>query len=191
MIDAGSSDAVGSDGGSDSETGEESDEADSDDVTEDAGRTDKKDGVPPPPGESSSGPRGSRRRRRFAPAAEVVGVLRRRGVDIVATIAEHEADDDAAGGPSGSGSTRDRTDKNGALAIPMDRRFPRVRLLTRRARELRGQRLVVRVTRWSAYSRHPEARVVKALGPAGDLAAETAAVLAECTPFETSFRPAR
>ena len=169
MIDAGSSDAVGSDGGSDSETGEESDEADSDDVTEDAGEeSDKKDGVSRPPADSIPGPRGSRRaRRRLAPAAEVVGILRRRGVDIVATIAEHDDDDDGSGR---SGKQNDKMDKNGALAIPMDRRFPRVRLLTRRARELRGQRLIVRVTRWSAYSKHPEARVVKALGPAGDLA---------------------
>ena len=174
--------AVGNEG-SDSETGEEESDEGSDDGADDGG-------VPQPPRESSSGPRGSRRRRRLAPAAEVVGVLRRRGVDIVATIAEHDADDDAVGGQSGSGSSRDRTDKNGALAIPMDRRFPRVRLLTRRARELRGQRLVVRVTRWSAYSRHPEARVIKALGPAGDLAAETAAILAECNVAATNvFSP--
>ena len=190
MIDTGSSDAVGSDGASDSETGEESDEADSDDVTEDAGEeSDKKDGVSRPPADSIPGPRGSsRRRRRLAPAAEVVGVLRRRGVDIVATIAEHDDDDDDGSGRSGK--QNDKMDKNGALAIPMDRRFPRVRLLTRRARELRGQRLITRVTRWSAYSKHPEARVVKALGPAGDLAAETAAVLAECdVPLTNVFSP--
>ena len=192
MIDAGSSDAVGSDGGSDSETGEESDEADSDDVTEDAGEeSDKKDGVSRPPADSIPGPRGSSRRarRRLAPAAEVVGILRRRGVDIVATIAEHDDDDDDGSGRL-SGKQNDKIDKNGALAIPMDRRFPRVRLLTRRARELRGQRLITRVTRWSAYSRHPEARVVKSLGPAGDLPAETAAILAECdVPLTNVFSP--
>ena len=175
VVDAGA--RVGSEG-SDSETGEESDEADK---ALPAEKNSHSGGVPRPPGESNSGPRVSRLRRRLAPAAEVVGILRRRGVDIVATIADDDADDDA-GGTSGSSrrENNSKTDKNGALAIPMDRRFPRVRLLTRRAGELRGQRLVVRVTRWSAYSRHPEARVVKSLGPAGDLRAETAAILAEC-----------
>jgi exosome complex exonuclease DIS3/RRP44 len=48
----------------------------------------------------------------------------------------------------------------------MDRRAPKVRLLTRRAHHLIGQRLVIRVDRWRAGSRYPEAHVVRALGPA-------------------------
>jgi exoribonuclease R len=71
----------------------------------------------------------------------------------------------------------------------MDRRFPRCRLLTRRADALAGQRLVIRITRWPAHSKHPEARVVRALGKCGDLNAEVNALLAEHDIETNAFSP--
>lgn len=41
-----------------------------------------------------------------------------------------------------------RRASNSVLAVPMDRRAPKLRLLTRRAKDLLGQRLLVRVDRW-------------------------------------------
>ena len=63
------------------------------------------------------------------------------------------------------------------------------RLLTRRADALAGQRLVVRITRWPAHSKHPEARVVRALGKCGDLNAEVNALLAEHDIETNAFSP--
>ena len=61
-----------------------------------------------------------RTKKRLVPTAEVVGVLRRRGADIVATIAEDEA-------PEGTRTRSKKARSNGVLVIPMDRRFPRCR----------------------------------------------------------------
>jgi exoribonuclease R len=123
-----------------------------------------------------------RTKRRLVPTAEVVGVLRRRGADIVATIAEDKA-------PEGARTRPNNARSNSVLVIPMDRRFPRCRLLTRRADALGGQRLVVRITRWPAHSKHPEARVVRALGKCGDLTAEVNALLAEHDIETNAFSP--
>jgi len=45
----------------------------------------------------------------------------------------------------------------------------------------------VRVERWPRHSRHPEARVLRVLGPAGDAATETAAVLLEHDILDAPF----
>jgi exoribonuclease R len=150
-------------GNSDSDSDSEEDDTNGDE--EKAGADDKK-----------------RTKRRLVPTAEVVGVLRRRGADIVATIAEDKA-------PEGARTRPNNARSNSVLVIPMDRRFPRCRLLTRRADALGGQRLVVRITRWPAHSKHPEARVVRALGKCGDLTAEVNALLAEHDIETNAFSP--
>ena len=81
------------------------------------------------------------------------------------------------------------------LAIP-SRTAPRATRLStahnrRGARaEYAGQRLLVRVDGWRATSRHPDARVLRVLGHAGDADAETAALLARFDIPDAPFTPA-
>jgi len=121
--------------------------------------------------------------RRLVPTGEVVGVLRARGADHVAIISEADATE-LSSNPTRSASF------GSVLAIPSDRRAPKLRLRTRRAREYVGQRLLVRVDGWRATSRHPDARVLRVLGPAGDADAETAALLARFDIPDAPFTPA-
>ena len=123
-----------------------------------------------------------RRLRSLVPTGEVVGILRARGADHVAIISEADASD-LSSNPTRSASF------GSVLAIPSDRRAPKLRLRTRRARELLGQRLLVRVDGWRATSRHPDARVLRVLGPAGDADAETAALLARFEIPDAPFTP--
>ena len=125
----------------------------------------------------------STKKRRLVPTGEVVGILRARGADHVAIISEADASD-LSSDPTRSAS------HGSVLAIPSDRRAPKLRLRTRRARELLGQRLLVRVDGWRATSRHPDARVLRVLGPAGDADAETAALLARFEIPDAPFTPA-
>ena len=117
------------------------------------------------------------------PTGEVVGVLRARGADHVAIISEADATE-LSSNPTRSASF------GSVLAIPSDRRAPKLRLRTRRAREYVGQRLLVRVDGWRATSRHPDARVLRVLGHAGDADAETAALLARFDIPDAPFTPA-
>ena len=121
------------------------------------------------------------------PTGEVVAILRPRAADLVATISAEDAEElDRNASSAGTSSSRAAA-RNSVLAIPADRRAPKVRLLTRRAAELVRQRLLVRVERWPRESRHPEARVLRALGPAGDAATETAALLLEHEILDAPF----
>ena len=128
-------------------------------------------------------PRRAPPERRLVPTGEVVGVLRARGADHVAIISEADATE-LSSNPTRSASF------GSVLAIPSDRRAPKLRLRTRRAREYVGQRLLVRVDGWRATSRHPDARVLRVLGFAGDADAETAALLARFDIPDAPFTPA-
>ena len=55
------------------------------------------------------------------------------------------------------------------ICIPIDRRLPRLRLRTRRADSLVGQRFVVCVDSWPAGSQFPGAHLQRLLGPMNDL----------------------
>jgi len=118
------------------------------------------------------------------PTGEVVAILRPRGADFVATVSSEDAEEIERGGLTSSSRAAAR---NSVLAVPADRRLPKVRLLTRHATELIRKRLLVRVERWPRHSRHPEARVTRVLGPAGDAATETAAVLLEHDILDAPF----
>jgi len=65
------------------------------------------------------------------------------------------------------------------LFCPMDRRIPRIRLRTRQAAELAGQRLLVAIDGWARTSGNPHGHLVRQLGPVGDRATETEAILLE------------
>lgn len=66
-----------------------------------------------------------------------------------------------------------------ALFVPVERRFPKIRIHTRQAATLSDQRLVVAVDGWDADSPFPEGHYVRTLGAIGDLATETEVLIHE------------
>ncbi|XP_053563904.1 exosome complex exonuclease RRP44 [Bombina bombina] len=65
------------------------------------------------------------------------------------------------------------------LFTPADRRIPRIRIETRQAATLEGQRIIVAIDGWPKYSRYPNGHFVKNLGAAGDKETETEVLLLE------------
>ena len=76
------------------------------------------------------------------------------------------------------------------LFIPSDRRVPRVRVRTRQGPALAGMRVIVAIDEWDSHSHFPSGHYVRTLGPAGDVDAETAALIheydIETSPFSDS-----
>jgi len=105
----------------------------------------------------------------FACAGSVVGIIERKVRDVVACL-DAEDEEDIARDP--------RAKRSSALCVPMDAKIVKVKILTRRARELVGARFVVRIDGWQTHQRYPAGRLVKILGPAGDVDVEMAALLA-------------
>ncbi|XP_072256312.1 exosome complex exonuclease RRP44 [Pyxicephalus adspersus] len=65
------------------------------------------------------------------------------------------------------------------LFTPADRRIPRIRIETRQASTLDGQRIIVAIDGWPRNSRYPNGHYVKNLGTAGDKETETEVLLLE------------
>lgn len=65
------------------------------------------------------------------------------------------------------------------LAVPMDRRIPKIRFATSNKAHLAGKRIVVRMHSWPADSRWPEGHFVRVIGDANTLETETAVILIE------------
>ncbi|CAM4488728.1 unnamed protein product [Leuciscus chuanchicus] len=65
------------------------------------------------------------------------------------------------------------------LFTPADRRIPRIRIETRQAATLVGQRIMVAIDGWPKNSRYPNGHFVKNLGTAGDKETETEVLLLE------------
>ncbi|XP_065110917.1 exosome complex exonuclease RRP44 [Paramisgurnus dabryanus] len=65
------------------------------------------------------------------------------------------------------------------LFTPADRRIPRIRIETRQAATLVGQRIMVAIDGWPKNSRYPNGHFVKSLGTAGDKETETEVLLLE------------
>ena len=72
------------------------------------------------------------------------------------------------------------------FALPLSRLLPRIRLRTRQAPALVGQKILVTIDRWDAHSRYPEGHLVRALGKAEDKETEQESLLLE---FEVPYRP--
>ncbi|KAI9566793.1 hypothetical protein HD554DRAFT_2024795 [Boletus coccyginus] len=72
------------------------------------------------------------------------------------------------------------------FALPLSRLLPRIRLRTRQAPALLGQKILVTIDRWDAHSRYPEGHLVRALGKAEDKETEQESLLLE---FEVPYRP--
>ncbi|KAI4871464.1 hypothetical protein NFI96_015951 [Prochilodus magdalenae] len=65
------------------------------------------------------------------------------------------------------------------LFTPADRRIPRIRIETRQASSLVGQRIIVAIDGWPRNSRYPNGHFVRNLGGAGDKDTETEVLLLE------------
>ena len=72
------------------------------------------------------------------------------------------------------------------FATPLDRKIPKIRLRTRQARQLAGQKFLVSIDRWDATSRYPDGHFVRALGQVEDKAAEIESLLLE---WDVPYRP--
>lgn len=99
----------------------------------------------------------------------VVGVVRRRIVDVVACL-DSVDEEDIVRNPHAK--------RNGALCVPMDGKIVKIKLLTRRASDLIGARFVVRVDEWRTNQRYPNGHLIKILGAVGAVDGEMAALLA-------------
>ncbi|KAK9849652.1 hypothetical protein WJX84_007532, partial [Apatococcus fuscideae] len=75
------------------------------------------------------------------------------------------------------------------LFCPVERRFPLIRLVTRQAETLSGQRIVVVVDGWEADSLHPVGHYVRKLGTIGDKDTETEVLLIENDINTSPFTP--
>ena len=72
------------------------------------------------------------------------------------------------------------------FATPVSRLLPRIRLRTRQAPNLIGQKILVTIDRWDATSRYPEGHFVRALGRVESKEAEQESLLLE---FDVPYRP--
>ncbi|KAF7980217.1 hypothetical protein HWV62_39325 [Athelia sp. TMB] len=72
------------------------------------------------------------------------------------------------------------------FATPVSRLLPRIRMRTRQAPTLVGQKILVTIDKWEITSRYPEGHFVRALGKAESKEAEQESLLLE---FEVPYRP--
>ncbi|KAH9911776.1 RNB-domain-containing protein [Epithele typhae] len=72
------------------------------------------------------------------------------------------------------------------FATPVSRLLPRIRLRTRQAPALIGQKILVTIDRWERTSRYPEGHFVRALGKVQSKEAEQESLLLE---FDVPYRP--
>ncbi|KAI9710981.1 MAG: exosome catalytic subunit dis3 [Bogoriella megaspora] len=110
------------------------------------------------------------------PTARVVGVIRRNWRQYVGHI-----DRDSVRAPA-KGSRTQQT----VFLIPMDKRIPKIRIRTRQATELLGQRVLVTIDSWDRDSRYPVGHFVRSLGELETKGAETEALLLE---YDVQYRP--
>lgn len=70
--------------------------------------------------------------------------------------------------------------------IPMDKRVPKIRIRTRQAGELLGQRVLATIDSWDRDSRYPMGHFVRSLGELESKGAETEALLLE---WDVQYKP--
>ena len=76
----------------------------------------------------------------------VVGVLERRWGSFIASLPREEA------------GTMEKAAGRRVLAVPYDRRIPKIRILTAQAGKLQGCRVLVRMDAWPVGSQYPQVR---------------------------------
>lgn len=113
---------------------------------------------------------------RLQPTAKVVGVSRRSWRYYVGQIAPTSVSKDHDTGNSAKS----------CFVILMDKVLPKIRIRTRKAKELLGQRIVVAVDSWPSTSKYPQGHFVRCLGEIESAEAETEALLLE---HDVEYRP--
>ncbi|KAI9478991.1 exosome catalytic subunit dis3 [Coemansia sp. RSA 989] len=103
------------------------------------------------------------------PTARVVGIIRRNWRSYCAFLDPNYV-------PKGA---RASNAPSLVSVLAMDRRIPKIKIRTRQADTLAGQRFLVAIDRWPKESRYPQGHFVRALGSAGDKATETEVLLLE------------
>ncbi|EER28095.1 exosome complex exonuclease RRP44, putative [Coccidioides posadasii C735 delta SOWgp] len=110
------------------------------------------------------------------PTARVVGVIKRNWRQYVGNI---------DGGSFSSEASSGRR-QQAVFVIPMDKRVPKIKIRTRQASELLGQRILITIDAWDRDSRYPTGHFVRSLGELETKGAETEALLLE---YDVQYRP--
>ncbi|XP_028257661.1 DIS3-like exonuclease 1 [Parambassis ranga] len=101
------------------------------------------------------------------PTGRVVGILQRNWRDYVVTF------------PTRDGTQSQTRNSQRILAVPWDRRIPKIRISTQQADTLQDHRVVVRIDSWESTSLYPNGHSVRVLGRAGELETEVQTILIE------------
>lgn len=96
------------------------------------------------------------------PTAKIVGIIKRRWRRYCGVLQPSPLED----------STRH-------IFVPAERRIPKIRIVTRQAKSLRGLRIVVAIDSWPRTSRYPLGHFVSSLGAVGDKETENEVLLLE------------
>ncbi|PWN27938.1 putative DIS3 3`-5` exoribonuclease required for 3` end formation of 5.8S rRNA [Jaminaea rosea] len=107
------------------------------------------------------------------PTGKVVSIIRRNWRSYVAHVDASSVHSSALGAQS-------------LFATPVDRKVPRIRIRTRQASELIGQKILVALDDWRPTSRYPDGHFVRALGATESQAAEQESLLLE---HDVPYRP--
>ncbi|KAM5431449.1 exosome catalytic subunit dis3 [Microsporum ferrugineum] len=110
------------------------------------------------------------------PTAKVVGIIKRNWRQYVGHI------DGSSSSQASSAGRRQQA----VFVIPMDKRVPKIRIRTRQANELMGQRILITIDAWDRDSRYPMGHFVRSLGEVETKGAETEALLLE---YDVQYRP--
>ncbi|KAJ5297628.1 hypothetical protein PENANT_c005G03038 [Penicillium antarcticum] len=110
------------------------------------------------------------------PTAKVVGVIKRSWRQYVGHVDS---------GSTGSQAASGRRQQN-VFLLPMDKRIPKIRVRTRQAADLLGQRILVTIDAWDRDSRYPTGHFIRSLGELETKGAETEALLLE---YDVQYKP--
>ncbi|RAL01010.1 exosome catalytic subunit DIS3 [Aspergillus ibericus CBS 121593] len=110
------------------------------------------------------------------PTAKVVGVMKRNWRQYVGHVDS---------GSTGVQASAGRRQQN-VFVLPMDKRVPKIRVRTRQAGDLLGQRILVTIDAWDRDSRYPTGHFIRSLGELETKGAETEALLLE---YDVQYKP--
>ncbi|KAL1964668.1 hypothetical protein VTN77DRAFT_6694 [Rasamsonia byssochlamydoides] len=110
------------------------------------------------------------------PTARVVGIVKRNWRQYVGHV------DPSSTSSLAKSGRRQQT----VFVLPMDKRIPKIRIRTRQAAELLGQRILVTIDSWDRDSRYPTGHFVRSLGELETKEAETEALLLE---YDVQYKP--
>ncbi|KKK14259.1 hypothetical protein P175DRAFT_0560250 [Aspergillus ochraceoroseus IBT 24754] len=110
------------------------------------------------------------------PTAKVVGVIKRNWRQYVGTVDSGSTSSQTASG---------RRQQN-VFVLPMDKKVPKIRVRTRQAADLLGQRILVTIDAWDRDSRYPTGHFIRSLGELETKGAETEALLLE---YDVQYKP--